>query len=187
MYTAWYDLKMLVTGILMKIHFFTTGGTLDKIYFDANSQYEVGEPIIEQVLKKMNPAFEFEVTRLLQKDSLEITDTDRAMIRRQIAKIDTDHIIVTHGTDTIVATAKQLENMGNKRIVLTGAMKPAAFADTDAIFNIGSAIGALNAVPAGAYIMMNGRLYKPGEVYKNYDTQRFEAKPAISDNHQNRD
>ncbi len=158
----------------MKIHIITTGGTIDKVYFDANSQYEVGGPVIGQVLEQMNPSFEYEVSALLKKDSLDMTDEDRALIKATVANSDSDYILITHGTDGMVKTAQALGDLGSKRVVLTGSMKPAAFAQTDAIFNIGAAIGALNAVAPGAYIMMNGVLFTPEQVFKNYDTRRFE-------------
>jgi L-asparaginase len=158
----------------MKIHIITTGGTIDKVYFDANSEYEVGGPVIGQVLEQMNPSFDYQVSALLKKDSLEMTDEDRELIKKTVADSDSDYILITHGTDGMVKTAQALGDLGNKRVVLTGSMKPAAFAQTDAIFNIGSAIGALNAVAPGAYIMMNGLLFTPEQVFKNYETRRFE-------------
>lgn len=159
----------------MKIQIITTGGTIDKVYFDANSEYEIGGPVVGQILERMNPGFDYEVTSLLQKDSLDLDDDDRARIREAVVKASSDYILITHGTDGMVKTAQQLGGLGEKRIVLTGSMKPAAFAETDAIFNIGCAIGALNAVPPGVYIMMSGRLFTPDEVFKNYETRRFEA------------
>ena len=160
----------------MKIHIITTGGTIDKVYFDAKSEYEIGGPVVGKILERMNPSFEFEVTQLLQKDSLDLTDEDRRLICATVADSQYEHILITHGTDGMVATAQELGDLGQKRVVLTGSMKPAAFAETDAIFNIGSAIGALNAVAPGAYLMMNGCLFTPDEVVKNYDAKRFEKR-----------
>ena len=159
----------------MKLHIITTGGTIDKVYFDANSEYEIGGPVVGQILERMNPGFEFEVSGLLKKDSLELTDEDRSLIRKAVEQSPCDSILITHGTDSMVMTAQALSGIENKRIVLTGSMKPAAFAETDAVFNIGAAIGALNAVEPGVYIMMSGRLFTPDKVFKNYETRRFEA------------
>jgi len=158
----------------MKIQIITTGGTIDKVYFDANSEYEIGGPVVGKILERMNPGFEFELIQLLQKDSLDLTDEDRQLICDTVAESQYERILITHGTDGMVATAQALGDLDQKRVILTGSMKPAAFAETDAIFNIGSAIGALNAVAPGAYIMMNGCLFTPNEVFKNYDTKRFE-------------
>jgi len=158
----------------MKIQIITTGGTIDKVYFDANSEYEIGGPVVGKILERMNPSFDFEVTQVLQKDSLDLTEEDRELICATVTNSQYEQILITHGTDGMVATAQALGDLDQKRVVLTGSMKPAAFAETDAIFNIGAAIGALNAVAPGVYIMMNGQLFTPDEVFKNYDTKRFE-------------
>jgi len=158
----------------MKIQIVTTGGTIDKVYFDANSEYEIGGPVVGKILERMNPSFEFEVTQVLQKDSLDLTDEDRELICATVTNSQYEQILITHGTDGMVATAQALGDLGQKRVVLTGSMKPAAFAETDAVFNIGSAIGALNAVAPGVHLIMNGQLFTPDEMFKNYDTKRFE-------------
>lgn len=159
----------------MKIKFYATGGTIDKVYFDAKSEYQVGAPQVEEILKDSNVAFDYEVESVLQKDSLEMTDEDRRAIREIIEKDSCGKIIITHGTDTMVETAKFLIGIENKTIVFTGAMEPARSRYTDAIFNVGCAIAAAQTLPTGVYIAMNGCLYEADKVRKNYDAKRFEA------------
>jgi L-asparaginase len=152
----------------------TTGGTIDKIYFDDKSDYQVGEPQISQILHAMHVAFEFEVSALMRKDSLHITDDDRKLIRAAIAASSASHVLITHGTDTMVETAVELQGLEGKTIVLTGALNPARFRDSDAIFNIGCAVGAVQALPPGVYIAMNGKVWDPEHVRKNRNQNRFE-------------
>ena len=159
---------------MQKLLVLTTGGTIDKVYFDALSQFEVGDPVARDILMAMNVAFEFEVTEICRKDSLEITEQDRQSLRDVIEASDANYILITHGTDTMVDTAQFIGEQTEKRIVLTGSMQPAAFKDTDAVFNIGSAIGALSIALPGVYIAMSGKVYPAGEVFKNYDSKRFE-------------
>ncbi len=163
---------------MQKLLVLTTGGTIDKVYFDALSQFEVGDPVAHEILSAMNVAFEFEVQEICRKDSLEITDQDRQTLRDAIEASDAHHILITHGTDTMVDTAQFIGEQTQKSIILTGAMQPAAFKDTDAVFNMGSAIGALAIAAPGVYIAMSGRVYPAGEVFKNYDSKRFEAAQA---------
>ncbi|MGI9035133.1 MAG: asparaginase domain-containing protein [Pyrinomonadaceae bacterium] len=159
----------------MKIKFYATGGTIDKVYFDAKSEYKVGAPQVEEILKDSNVAFDYEVESILQKDSLEMTAEDRRAIREIIENETCDKIIITHGTDTMVETAKFLTGIENKTIVFTGAMEPARSRYTDATFNVGCAIAAAQTLPAGVYIAMNGCIYEADKVRKNYDAKRFEA------------
>ena len=152
----------------------TTGGTIDKIYFDDKSDYQVGEPQISQILHAMHVAFEFEASALMRKDSLHITNDDRKLIRAAIAGSTAGHVLITHGTDTMVETAVELKGLEGKTIVLTGALNPARFRDSDAIFNIGCAVGAVQALPPGVYIAMNGKVWDPDHVRKNTSQNRFE-------------
>lgn len=159
----------------MHPHVITTGGTIDKIYFDAKSDYQVGEPVIGDLLRQMGVAFEFTVESAMRKDSLDITEADRALIRDRVQAADSGHILITHGTDGMVTTGLGLvREAAQKRIVLTGALQPAAFAGSDAIFNIGCAIGALQCVDPGVYIAMNGRVFPIENVRKNLEKNRFE-------------
>ena len=160
--------------MISKLLIITTGGTIDKIYFDDKSDYQVGEPQISQILHAMHVAFEFEVSALMRKDSLHITDEDRKLIRAAIAGSTAGHVLITHGTDTMVETAVDLKGLEGKTIVLTGALNPARFRDSDAIFNIGCAVGAVQALPPGVYIAMNGKVWDPENVRKNTSQNRFE-------------
>ena len=158
----------------MKLHIITTGGTIDKIYFDAKSDYQVGEPVIGELLHKMEAGFAFTVESAMRKDSLDMTDDDRALIRRLASDCAEECVLITHGTDGMVATALALQGIAGKCIVLTGALQPAAFAESDAIFNIGCAIGAVQSKPPGVYIAMNGEVFDANRVRKNVAANRFE-------------
>jgi L-asparaginase len=160
--------------MISRLLIITTGGTIDKIYFDDKSDYQVGEPQISQILHAMHVAFEFDVTALMRKDSLHITDADRELIRATVAASDVSHVLITHGTDTMVETASVLRDVPGKTIVLTGALNPARFRDSDAIFNIGCAVGAVQALPPGVYIAMNGKVWDPDHVRKNRRQNVFE-------------
>lgn len=152
----------------------TTGGTIDKVYFDDKSDFQVGEPQIGRILQELGVAFRFTVIPILRKDSLHLTDDDRALIRSTIAAQPVRHVLVTHGTDSMVQTAKVLVGIADKTIVLTGALNPARFRGSDAEFNIGTAVGAVQSLPAGVYIAMNGRIWDPAKVRKNIAANRFE-------------
>jgi len=112
---------------------------------------------------------------LMRKDSLHVTDEDRLAIHNAIAASDATHVLITHGTDSMVKTALVLADIPGKTMVLTGALNPARFRDSDAVFNIGCAVGALQALPHGAWIAMNGCIWDPKKVRKNRDKNRFEA------------
>jgi len=154
---------------------FTTGGTIDKVYFDAASEFQVGNPVIGDLLKRINVAFEVFVHQLMRVDSLDMTDADRKVIQEAVEGSDAEHILITHGTDGMVETAAWLENIRDKKIVLTGALQPAAFTENDAVFNIGCAIGAIQAISVGVYIAMNGRVFRADEVVKNRAQNKFES------------
>ena len=157
-----------------KLRIFTTGGTIDKIYFDAKSEYEVGEPQIGDILREMGVGFPFEITSLMRKDSLDMTDADRDAIRTAVTGDPATRVLITHGTDTMTDTARALQGITGKTIVLTGALNPARFRGSDAIFNIGGAVATAQTQPAGIYIFMNGRVFDALKVRKNRDKNRFE-------------
>ena len=159
----------------MFIRFITTGGTIDKIYFDALSQFEVGESQVQHILSEALVAFDYGIEPLLQKDSLELTAQDRAAIRRFIQSDSASRFVVTHGTDTMVETAAALAGIDGKTIVLTGALSPARFRTTDAVFNVGMAVAAAQTAPPGVYIAMSGRVFAGDAVRKNREANRFEA------------
>lgn len=152
----------------------TTGGTIDKIYFDDKSDYQVGEPQIGRMLEDLGVAFRFRVIPIIRKDSLHITDADRELVRATIAAQPARHVLLTHGTDSMVETARVLATIEDKTIVLTGALSPASFRGSDAEFNIGTAVGAVQSLPAGVYVAMNGRIWDPLKVRKNVAANRFE-------------
>ena len=157
-----------------KISIIAVGGTIDKVYFDAKSEYEVGPPNIERVLSEYNLSISYTVNSLMRKDSLDLTDLDRKLIAEAVAQDPCDKILITHGTDTMVATAQALSHITGKTIILTGALEPALFKTSDAVFNIGCALGAVQALSAGIYIAMNGRIFRAENVRKNLEKNRFE-------------
>lgn len=158
----------------MQLEIFTTGGTIDKVYFDAKSTFEVGEPQILEVLREANLSINYQVTPLMRKDSLELNDEDRERVRQAVLNSSARQVVITHGTDTMTATARALQGIGGKTIVLTGAMQPARFRFTDAVFNIASAMMAAQTLPEGVYIVMNGRVFNPETTRKNVAMNRFE-------------
>jgi L-asparaginase len=158
----------------MFIRFITTGGTIDKIYFDAVSQYEVGESPLNSILTEGLVSFDYDVVAMFQKDSLDIDDEDRQALKAFIADDDATAYVVTHGTDTLAETAAALGAIPGKTIVLTGALSPARFRTTDAVFNVGMAVAAVQTLGPGVYIAMNGRIFAGGEVAKNRSENRFE-------------
>ncbi len=159
---------------MKNISIITVGGTIDKIYFDAKSEYEVGPPNIENVLGELNLSIQYSITPLLRKDSLDMTDEDRALIYDAVKNNPFDKILITHGTDTMVKTARYLSDITGKTIVLTGALEPALFKTSDALFNIGCALGALQVLNEGSYIVMNGKVFQANNVRKNVNKNRFE-------------
>ena len=159
----------------MFIRFITTGGTIDKIYFDDMSRYEVGDSLVTHILADGLVTFDYELVSLFRKDSLEMTDADRLAIRHYIEEDSAGHFIITHGTDTMADTAAALQDIQDKRIVLTGALSPARFKSTDAVFNLGMAVAAVQVVEAGVYIAMNGQVFPGGRVRKNRERNRFES------------
>ncbi|MGW8193373.1 MAG: asparaginase domain-containing protein [Desulforhopalus sp.] len=159
---------------MKEVSIIAVGGTIDKVYFDARSQYEVGPPNIEKVLGELTLSFTYRVQSLMRKDSLDLTDEDRNLIADTVSRDTCRHILITHGTDTMVDTARRLAGTTEKTVVLTGALEPALFKTSDAIFNIGCALGALQALQAGVYIVMNGKVFTADNVFKNLEKNRFE-------------
>ena len=160
---------------MRKLHVFTTGGTIDKLYFDALSEFQIGDPVIGGILQQMNVGFDYQVDELMRRDSLDMTDEDRRQVQRQVCESEAQHVLIMHGTDGMVETADWLGGFDNKIIVLTGALQPAAFSNSDAIFNIGFAVGALQALSLGVYVAMNGQIFAADNVIKNRTKHRFES------------
>ncbi len=159
----------------MDIVFVTTGGTIDKIYFDAMSRFEVGDTVIDTILREAGVGFTPHVVPLMRKDSLEIDAEDRVAMRAAIAARPEARVVVTHGTDTMVETASALAAVPGKTIVLTGALTPARFQSSDAVFNIGMAVAAVQTCPPGVWIAMNGQVFAHDNVRKNRELNRFET------------
>jgi len=159
----------------MKILFIQTGGTIDKDYPKSTKGYafEIEEPAVIRILDKINPTFDYEILPLIQKDSLDLDDEDREKLFVACQKSEIKNIIITHGTDTMIATAKFLSGIKDKTIIITGATKPEKFSDSDAEFNLGGAIGAMNDIKPGIYIFMKGILYKYDEVKRDKITGKF--------------
>lgn len=160
----------------MKVAILTTGGTFDKVYFDANSEYSIGDPCITSILDEGNVNSNYRIQSILKKDSLDITSKERQIIKNSVEECAEERIIIIHGTDTMVETAKSLEDIKDKTIVLTGAMQPARFKKTDAIFNSGFALAAVQILEYGVYITMNGMVFRSDNVKKNIDLGKFETK-----------
>ena len=160
----------------MKVAILTTGGTFDKVYFDANSEYSIGDPCITSILDEGNVNSDYRIQSILKKDSLDITSKERQIIKNSVEECAEERIIIIHGTDTMVETAKSLEDIKDKTIVLTGAMQPARFKKTDAIFNSGFALAAAQILEYGVYITMNGMVFHSDNVKKNIYLGKFETK-----------
>ncbi len=158
-----------------KIFILTTGGTFDKVYYDKLSTYKIGEPQIEWILAQANPRIDIEIQSVIKKDSLDMIDADRDLLKERLISITGQRIIIIHGTDTMVETANNLQTITNKTVVLTGAMRPARFRDSDAIFNTGFALAAVQLLPAGIFIAMNGKVFTPDTVQKNRTAGCFET------------
>lgn len=157
------------------LQIFTTGGTIDKVYFDALSEFQVGASPLDAILSEANVSIDYALTSLMKKDSLELDDADRAAVRDAVLTCEAKHVLITHGTDTMAQTAEALRDIADKTVVLTGAMQPARLRSTDAIFNVGFAIAAARMQPPGVYIAMNGRVFEAGHVRKDRGAGQFVA------------
>ena len=159
----------------MKIKILSTGGTFDKIYYDAKSDFHIGEPMARPILEEANVTFDFEVESILKKDSLDLDDADRETIRLKVQQDPCDRIVITHGTDTMIKTAMCLLDIDNKVIVITGAMQPARMRFSDSAYNIGVATTAVQLLDPGVYLAMNGQILDPRSTDKNVEKSRFET------------
>jgi L-asparaginase len=160
----------------MKITFIQTGGTIDKDYPRATGgwAFEIGEPAAHRILSTLKPSFKYEVITICQKDSLEINEEDRELMFRLIRDHKGKRYIITHGTDTMIETAQYLgERLKKETVIITGAARPERFKDSDAAFNLGCAIGAMNNLKKGVYIAMNGIVMKYDEVERDMETGTF--------------
>lgn len=151
----------------------TTGGTIDKQYFDALSEYQVGEPAAKTILGTARAAHPFRIQEVLRKDSLELDDADRAAIAAAVEAAPESRIVITHGSDTMTITASALAAISGKTVVLTGALAPAIFAESDAAFNLGMAFAAAQVASPGIYIAMSGQVFDGLKVRKDREAGRF--------------
>lgn len=165
----------------MHIQVFTTGGTIDKVYYDAKSAYEIGEPQIGELFREAGVSFDFDTEVLFRKDSLDFSEADRATVAERVRACPHLRVIVTHGTDTMAETARvvatRLAEAGDaeKTVVFVGSLAPARFKATDAEFNVGFAAAAVQTLAPGVYVAMNGRVFDPFHVRKDRDHNRFES------------
>lgn len=159
----------------MNIQIFVTGGTFDKEYNELNGQLFFKDTHLQEMLTLGRSRVKIDHEVLMLIDSLDMTEKDRELIAEKCTNIPTEKILITHGTDTMVETAKVLASKSiNKTIVLTGAMIPYKFGSSDGLFNLGSAIGFVQTLPSGIYIAMNGRYFTWDNCRKNKQTGEFE-------------
>jgi L-asparaginase len=160
----------------MSIRIFVTGGTFDKEYNELTGSLFFRDTHLPEMLRLGRSRIDVAITTLMMIDSLEMTAADRGRIVDECGRAAESRILITHGTDTMVETAAALAAApGGKTIVLTGAMIPYAFGSSDGLFNLGSALSFVQALPPGIYIAMNGRCFNWDRVRKNRDTGTFEA------------
>ena len=164
---------------MSSIRVFVTGGTFDKEYNELTGTLFFQDTHLAEMLKLGRSRVELSIRTLMMVDSLDMTDADRALIVEQCRQAPDARIVITHGTDTMVETARALAALlpagGGKTIVLTGAMVPYAFGSSDGLFNLGSALSFVQTLPPGVYLAMNGRCFAWDRVRKNRETGVFEA------------
>ena len=157
------------------IKIFVTGGTFDKDYDEKNGRLYFKKTHMNEILALGRSKVEVNIETLMMLDSLDIKKKDRELIVKKCTMVNEDYIVITHGTDTMVDTAKAIGNKHlNKTIVLTGAMIPYKFGTSDGLFNIASALAYVQTMPYGVYITMNGRVFLHDKVIKNRETGIFE-------------
>ena len=150
------------------IKIFVTGGTFDKEYNELNGELYFKETHLHEMLELGRSQLRVDIETIMMKDSLEMSKNNRNTIVQKCLKSDENQILITHGTDTMVETAKLLaEKITTKTIVLTGAMIPYKFGSSDGLFNLGSALSFLQSLPKGIYIAMNGNIFNWSNVKKN--------------------
>jgi L-asparaginase len=162
----------------MKILFIQTGGTIDKDYPKTRKgwAFEIDKPAVKRILHKLNPSFSYDILSILKKDSLDINEQDRKLIINQCINSKEDKIIITHGTDSIIDTANSLSEIKNKTIILTGALRPERFSNSDADINLGLAIGGVQSLGNGIYIALSGLIIPHDKITRNSKTDQFQKK-----------
>jgi L-asparaginase len=159
----------------MRIKIFVTGGTFDKEYNELKGELFFKDTHLSEMLRLGRCKLRVDISTLMMVDSLYMTEADRRCILENCKKIGEDKILITHGTDTMVETAKVLGNaIRDKTIILTGAMVPYKFGSSDGLFNLGSSLAFIQALPAGVYVSMNGKYFHWNNVRKNKQTGEFE-------------
>jgi len=157
------------------IRILVTGGTFDREYDEIRGRLSFGDTHVPEMLRRGRCRLEVELRTLMMVDSLELTEGDRETIAANCLRAPERRIVVTHGTDTMVETARVLaREVGDRTVVLTGAMIPYAFGSSDGLFNLGSALSFVQVLPPGVYIAMNGRCFDWDNVRKNRETGIFE-------------
>jgi L-asparaginase len=151
----------------------TTGGTIDKLYFDALSRYQVGDSVVSRLLAIARVTHPFRIEEAMRKDSLDLDDLDRLLIRRLVADAAASRVVITHGTDTMTITAKALAGLPGKTVVLVGALAPARFSESDAAFNLGMAFATAQTAAPGVYVTMNGSVFHGDDVFKDHAQGTF--------------
>lgn len=167
---------MLTADLILVL---TTGGTIDKLYFDALSEYRIGASVVARLLELARVRHPFRVAEVMRKDSLELDDVDRAIIADSVRNAAERCIVVTHGTDTMTVTAQALAGIADKTIVLVGALAPARFSESDAAFNLGMAFATAQIAVPGVYITMNGSVFPAQEVVKDRGRGAF-VRPGLT-------
>ena len=174
---AFFLRSRLSSTFVVMIQVFVTGGTFDKEYNYITGELYFEDTHLKEMFDRGRCSLDVDVKTLMMLDSLEMTDEDRGIILHNCNRSQEDKILITHGTDTMVDTARILANANlNKTIVLTGAMVPYAFGtSSDGFFNLGSALAFVQSREPGVYIVMNGRCFDWDKVKKNRSTGFFEA------------
>ncbi len=157
----------------MSLQLFITGGTIAKYYDEINGKLAFDPDHMTKLLEEARCRADIEIETLMLKDSLEMDEVDREIIYQSCLTTPSERILITHGTDTMVETANKLSTITDKTIVLTGAMIPFAFKHSDALFNVGTALGAAVSMPHGVYLAMNGEVFVYNNVYKDKERGEF--------------
>ena len=159
----------------MRILFVQTGGTIDKDYPKKTKGwgFEISTPAFDRVLSKLKLSFEYDAVTLFQKDSQDISDADRMQLRDFLRDTEFEKIIITHGTDTIIETARFIQNVSGKTIVFTGAFLPEKFKESDADFNLGMAVAAVQNFPEGVFVCLNGIVCSAEKIKRDMNTGKF--------------
>ena len=160
----------------MHIKILVTGGTIDKVYNELTGELTFGISNLDKMLERSRSTVDIDSEVLFLKDSLDMTNEDRNLILSKCLECNVNKVVITHGTDTIVETAQLLgETIKDKVVILFGSMIPYSIDNSDALFNLGVALSAVQSKEDGVYITMNGKVFNWNNVYKNKDKGLFEV------------